>query len=558
MIDVTAKQRYAFVNDRHSLFDFYDSHKKSIFIGFNSRHYDQYIFKGILSGFDPKKINDWIIVDDRPGWQFSSTFRNVPLNNYDVMANIDRGLKVFEGFMGNDIRETSVPFDIDRKLTPEEIAETLEYCTHDVEQTIEVFMERKEDFEASIGLLKMFNLPLSDINKTKVQLIAKILNASPREYDDEFDIDFPKTARIEKYTNVLDWYKDPHNLRYRDEKGKKTSLQCIIAGVPHVFGWGGVHGAREKYHGKGYYLMIDVTSLYPMLMIIYGLLSRSCDPDKFKSIVDLRVKLKHEGNPLQKALKPGINGTYGATKDRNNPLYDPRQANRVCVYGQILILDLIEKLEDVCTLIQSNTDGLFLKLWAETDEEADIQYALIDDICYEWEQRTGLSLEFDEYREVFQKDVNNYILIAEDGHIKSKGAYVKKLGRLDYDLPIVNKALVDYMVERVPIEETILSCDELIQFQTVKRISNKYAFMTYGGQRLKERTVRAFASTDPSDGGLMKMKHERIGKSEKVASTPEHCFLDNGNILTKKCPSKLDKQWYIDIAKKRLTDFGVV
>lgn len=63
----------------------------------------------------------------------------VPLWNYDVMLNTDVGLKSFEGFMGNDIKETSVPFNIDRKLTPEEIAETVKYCKHDVEQTVQVF-----------------------------------------------------------------------------------------------------------------------------------------------------------------------------------------------------------------------------------------------------------------------------------------------------------------------------------------------------------------------------------------------------------------------------------
>ena len=59
-------------------------------------------------------------------------------------------------------------------------------------------------------------------------------------------------------------------------------------------------------------------------------------------------------------------------------------------------------------------------------------YSLIDDVAFEWEQRTGLQLEFDEYREVFQKDVNNYIIIPsgplhdEKGkpRWKSKGAYI--------------------------------------------------------------------------------------------------------------------------------------
>ena len=84
---------------------------------------------------------------------------------------------------------------------------------------------------------------------------------------------------------------------------------------------------------------------------------------------------------------------------------------------------------------------------------------MIDDIAYEWEQRTHLTLEFDEYRKVFQKDVNNYIIVDSNGKYKSKGAYVKKLNNLDYDLPIINKALVEYMVHDVPIEKTINECE---------------------------------------------------------------------------------------------------
>ena len=145
------------INDPERLKSFYEDHKNDIWIGFNSRRYDQYILKGILSGFNPKDINDWIIVEDKPGWQFSSVFRQIPLNNYDVKQNTDRGLKTFEGFMGNDIQESSVPFDIDRNLTEAEIAETVKYCHHDVEQTIEVFLNRLEEFDTMFYFMKHFH-----------------------------------------------------------------------------------------------------------------------------------------------------------------------------------------------------------------------------------------------------------------------------------------------------------------------------------------------------------------------------------------------------------------
>lgn len=555
------QKEYVFVNDIEGFSKFYETHKKWVWVGFNSRHYDQYITKAALCGFNLKEINDWIIIQDKPGWQFSSAFRNVPLNNYDVMQNIDRGLKTFEGFMGNDIRESSIPFSINRKLTPAEIEETIRYCRHDVEQTIEVFLRRKADFDAQFGLLQMYKMPLSNISKTKVQLSAEILEAQKRTYNDEFEISFPDTLRIEKYSAVVDWYKDRANRKYRvnpeDEKSKKHQLNIDVAGVPHVFGWGGVHGALEKYSGEGFYLNMDVASLYPSLMIRYNLHSRSCNPDKYVEIRDLRIKYKHEKNPLQAALKLVLNGTYGAMKDPNNPLYDPLMANNVCVFGQLLLLDLIEHLEPYCEIIQSNTDGVLVKLPNGSDEA----FYKIDDIAHEWEQRTGLVLEFDEYRKVFQKDVNNYVIVDADGKHKSKGAYVKKLSDLDYDLPIVNKAMVDFMVKGIPVEKTISNCDDLKEFQQVKKISGKYECLVHGdmncGVELKEKCVRVFASKRSSDLGLIKI-HGTTGRPAKVENTPEHCFMWNDSVNGVKVPPQLDKRWYIDLTNKRLNDFGVI
>lgn len=556
-IDVVERKTHVIWDDPEELEELYSKTKSEIWIGFNSRHYDQYIFKGILAGFNPKEINDWIIIQDCPGWQFSSLMREFPLNNYDVMNGIDRGLKTFEGFMGNDIRESSVPFDIDRPLTDAEKTETEIYCTHDVEQTIEVFIKRKSDFEAQMGLLEMFHMPLSNISKTKVQLSAEILEAKKRTYNDEFDISFPPTLQIKKYRHVVEWYMNPENrcYEYVTEKGtvKKKQLETIVAGVPHVFGWGGVHGAVEKYSGEGYFLNMDVASLYPSLMIQYNLHSRSCNPEKFNDIVETRLKFKHEKNPLQAPLKIVINGTYGAMKDKNNPLYDPRQANNVCVYGQLLLLDLMEHLEAVpgLEIIQSNTDGVLVKMAKYEDYDA------IDDICYEWEQRTGLKLEFDEYGKVFQKDVNNYVIVDDEGHYKSKGAYVKKLSDLDYDMAIVNKAVVDFMVENIPVEVTISNCNDLKEFQQVKKISNKYRYILHGEEILKEKCVRCFASKRASDGGLFKV-HSGTGRTAKVEGTPSNAFLWNDSVEGVKCPAKLDKQWYVETAKSRLKGFGVI
>lgn len=540
-----SKTRTVIIDDPAALEKYYADHKGEIFIGYNIRSYDQYIFKAIMCGFDPKKVNDYIIVKKKQGWRFSSLFRDVPLIIYDVMTSM-HGLKQLEGFMGNNIKETSVNFTIDRELTPAELEESVQYCEHDVDQTMAVFMERKEEFESHMGLIKAFSLPLIYIGKTKAQLSAIILDARQKERHDEFDIVFPDTLKIEKYKEVVEWYENPVNHDY------EKSLEIEIAGVPHIFAWGGLHGAIEKYSGEGVFINVDVASYYPSLMIEYDFGSRNMDSiEKFKEIYHTRLKYKAEKNPLANPLKIVLNSTYGAMKDKYNQLYDPRQANNVCIGGQLLLLDLIEKLEPHCQIIQSNTDGVLVKLNSIDD------YDLIDDVCYEWEKRTRMTLEFDQFKQVFQKDVNNYIIVDLDGKYKSKGAYVKKLTNLDYDLPIVNKAIIEYFLNKTSIADTINNCKALKDFQKIVKVSGKYMHALHGDKILNEKTLRVFASNDPKDQGVFKVKSEDKNP-EKFALTPESCFVENGDVNEKRIPRKLNREWYIELANKRLADFGVM
>lgn len=283
-------------------------------------------------------------------------------------------------------------------------------------------------------------------------------------------------------------------------------------------------------------------------MIEYGYISRSVsDPNKYRQIRDKRLELKRKKDPMQLPYKIVLNSTYGAMKDQYNPLYDPLMANNVCIAGQLLLLDLIEQLEDHCELIQSNTDGLFIKLNQENEIDK------IKAICKEWEQRTRLELEFDTFERIYQKDVNNYIVIQKDGSYKSKGAYVKKLSKLDNDLPIVNKAVVNYFTNNIPVEKTIMECKSLIEFQKVVKVSNKYKAAYHGMSKLNEKVLRVFASRNESDLGVFKVKH--CGRVEKMANTPEHAFIENGDITKRRIPRKLDRQYYINIANKRILDF---
>lgn len=557
-IDYETREKTIILNNKQELEEYYRLHKDDIFIGYNSRGYDQWILKGILLGKDPFKINDGIIEEDKKAHQLLRNAKEVVLNNFDV-ANPMNSLKQLEGFMGSMIKESSVPFDLDRPLTEDEIQETIKYCTHDVEETIKVFEYKKEDFDSQLLLIETFDLGMDMFNKTKAQLSAHILGTVKQEsIDDEFDFEFPKTLILNKYKYIQDWYRNPRNLTY-DRK-----LEVEVAGCPTTFAYGGVHGAKSNCFREGIILCFDVASLYPSIMINYNCLSRNVlEPKKYEEIKHQRLEFKKQKDKRQAPLKIVLNSTYGILKDKNNPFYDPRMSNQVCVTGQLLLLDLVEKVEHLGEVLQMNTDGVYMYMKDMESVEK------VKQIAHEWERRTMLELEFDIYAKIYQRDVNNYIIVDENGHYKSKGC-VKKKSPIDYDLPIITKAIINYCVNDIPIEDTINNCDDLIEFQKIVKVSKLYKYAYYGtvkqitegknkftvrdeGIKLPEKVLRVFASSRDDDKGVFKVKNEK--KVEKIANTPDKCFIFNEDVKYEKCPDYLDKSYYIELAKEQLNDF---
>ena len=562
------------VNDRAKLIEFYNAHKDDIFISYNGRQYDTGIFKGILDGMNVGYVNDKLIKEGKKPFQVVKNAKKYPLNDYDTILK-DKSLKQLEAFMGDDIRETEVDFNIDRPLTEEEIKQTLYYNHHDVIEVLRVLDYCWDDFEGQLDIIELYGLDMSYFTKTKVQLAVspKILNAVDQHtLDDEFDIRLPETIKLsDKYKFIPEWYMNPKNWRYKEhlrseDNQHNNQLCCTVAGIPHVFAWGGCHGADDKEAVfEGIILHADVASMYPTTDIEYGLLSRKFkNPDDFKQMRDFRLKLKSEKNPKNKALKPMINGVYGAGKDRNNPSYDPLMANLTCIFGQMFILDLIDKLEPYCRLLQTNTDGIFVLC-----ENEEMKNKVIE-ITNQVGERLKMEFEIDEYTKLIQKDVNNYIAVKKNGELECKGAMVKFNKPIDNDLPILNDAVRNYLAYDIQVEQTINECEEYIKFQKVIKLSAKYKEIWYGngvsgkdnkitsinGELLKGKVHRVFASKRQSDGSIYKLKIEKGIKSyEQFANTPTHLFIDNEDVHDKSIPEYLDKEYYINEAKKRIDMF---
>ncbi len=609
IMDMEQRQEYVIVNDPQKLNKIYEDHKFDIWAGYNNRHYDMYIFKAILLGMNPKELSDWIIVRHKEGWQFSSLLNKIPMTNYDVMMATGRiGLKTIEGFLGEDIKESDISFNINRKLTADEIEEVIRYCRHDVNMTIETFIQTIDVWNAMYGIVKAFPqmVKLSDIGDSEARITAKVLGCRKQTYADEFDYFILPCVQLNKYKCVQDWFVMKQaeakslDLNHANKWTKKQwcdnqSFDVMVAGVPHTFGFGGLHGAIDGAvhftvaNGAGYH--VDVNNYYPSILNAWGLVTRSATNNNYLRVYNTRKELKAKQQAaqtkdeakmykrMQLPYKKMLNALSGGMKDETNPAYDPRNNNCMCINGQLMLLDLIEHLEVIpgFQLIQSNTDGLIIWL-PDTDEAFD----QMDDICYDWETRCStnicdIKLAFDSLKAIYQKDVNNYLYITDSGDVERIGRYLKPLSPIDNDLPILNKALVEYMINGTPVEITINSCDDFGMFQKIVKLSDKYdhvehesglpEIITSGKKVIKQqyrypnrktytyKSYRVFASNDDTDGRLLKVRDN--GKAEKFGSTPDHCFIFNGSTKGAPIPSKLDRQYYINEVKTNMKRFGI-
>lgn len=559
--DYATGKKCVIANDLEKLKRTYEKLKNCIWIGYNNRHYDQFIFKALLLNMNPKEVSDKLINDNIKGYQISKEFKKIQMYNYDCML-LNTGLKQLEGFMGESIQETSVDFNIDRKLTDKELKESIDYCIHDVEQTAKVFEATRSEFDAHLGMITEFKLDMDCFSKTKAQLSAQVLGAERLHgIHDELDYSFMSNIKLNKYKFIMDWFDKNrfYKVSHENKKDTPNKLNVDVMGLKTTFGFGGVHAAIKKYKSEGFLVHSDVASYYPNAMVIYNLLSRAVkEPMKYRNVLETRLYFKALKDARQAAYKVILNATFGISKDQYSPMYDPRRANEICINCQLFLVDLVEKLEEGLgeniINVQLNTDGIIMQL---TDESYYDKYL---EICGEWEQRTGFSLAHDLIKRIIQKDVNNYLFEFTNGKIEKKGAYVKELKKIDYNLAIVNKALIEYLLHDIPIEDTINNCDDLIEFQQISKIGSTYKHIMYGDKKLNEKVIRTFACTKDLPG-VFKVK-DKVNKDgiqleslEKIANTPERCFIDNGNIIGKKCPDYLDKQYYIDMTKKRVKDF---
>lgn len=559
-------------NDAEELRSFIDP--DAVYIGFNSKSYDQFIIKAICNGAEiehVKDLNDWLIGGNQ-GWEHPLMRGNwFQFNNVDIRDDVYKALslKAIEGHLGMSVEESTVPFDLQRPLTRRELEETIRYCKHDVDATEKLVEIRKDYLKTKVNLGRRANIPdLKALAATNAKLTAMMLRAEKKEWTDGRDYVYPSALDVSVIPQpILDFFDTIHDKSIPDEKLFKTSFIIDIGGMLCKYAWGGVHGSLVNYHEEATDERViqnrDVSSLYPSLIEIYNYLSRNVpDPELFYAIKRDRIQAKHVGDKqTAKDLKLPLNTVSGAQENQYNDLYDPLPTRSLRISGQLFLTVFAMRLLNACStirLLNLNTDGLMYSISKD-------ELPIVDRISSEWEAETKFELETDDVQKVWIKDVNNLLTIKTDGEVKTVGSYlnygisVKGAWSINNNMIIVKKALVEYFVNGTPVEDTINACNDIFQFQIIAKAGAKYReayHMVDGEKHPVQKVNRVYATKDVRCGKLFKVKAE-TDAAAKIEMLPEHCSIDNTatddpNHTT---ITQIDKDFYITMAKKRINDF---
>lgn len=525
--------------------------KNNVLIGYNNHYYDDKILTKMMANWSPrqlKDLNDGIIARKEEGH-----ITDPLIESLDCFQQIDvgmPGLKKIEGNMGKMILESSVPFDIDRPLTDPELNEVFEYCAYDVDMVVEIYnIREKSYFQPKERLLDMMDNPsLRDRAKkwNTTTISANVLVG--------------KSAGIKKWssTRLPEWMWDliPHDVQKMWEqvnkfvdgfKPKSVTIREFDNDIQ--FGFGGLHGAHIHKRRFENVKLLDVASMYPNIILnIDGLSSGS---EKYKSILEKRIEIKHVDEIMSDALKLILNSAYGNLNNQYSILNNPRAAYSVCFYGQVALYELCRRLSPFCTIVNINTDGVAFT--TETDD--------YKDVWHEWEKDFNLSLEEKNFELFIQKDVNNYTAIHYDKNKNERKVYTKGGMTTRYNNPslfrnnnarILDIALVDHLLYEKDLIETLMeNRDKPDLYQYILQAGHTYEGTSDRDGNMYNKINRVFPT---KKGDLLLQKKRPDGGLVRFADAPEIMYLWNDDCSNIKDFEKIvDLNHYYQILKKRLS-----
>jgi len=229
-------------------------------------------------------------------------------------------------------------------------------------------------------------------------------------------------------------------------------------------------------------LHVDVTSLYPSLMLGQGLFPASdrlgVAPSLLRDLRDFRVSAKRLAreaateedrlflNALQQTFKIFINSFYGYLAFSQGHWNDFEVANQVTGEGRRLVQALLDRLGGLgATVVEVDTDGIYFVPPVGPEEElvAELSKALPESIQLELDGR---------YVAMFSYKMKNYVLLDGRGKLLIKGSGLRSrgielfqrlwmeemfrlllTGRRDEIPALVKRWEEDFLAHRVPLKQ---------------------------------------------------------------------------------------------------------
>lgn len=556
------------LDEMRELYDTYG--QNSIWIGWNSNHYDDLIYEAIVKNQVSPFVKSKELINSK-----YKPYARFPFYGYDLLNPFKElyGLKLTEALEGDSIDTTDVDFDIQRPLNAEEIALTEEYNMSDLKRTYKNFCKMKGNFELRIALINEFSIPLQrGLRMTGTQIAAAALGAKavPGIENQKIKPVLYPTLRV-KNKQMIDWFL---NEGFR-EKGNNVRIN--ICNTVVNFAAGGAHSECGKYHcTKAIYA--DISGYYNLIMMNFDLLPRTLDEEgkrKYEFMYHEQLRLKKIDPQKRKVYKTICLSVFGAMNNEKTDFYDPQKALLVTSSGEMFMLDLLEHLDGLGTAFNVNTDGIMFEPFDWKDEEK------IKGIIQDWVERNGFSVKTGIVTDYHGRDVNCYIMHEPDGELCFKGEAVKNydisdkaFANGDYfnckEPPIVAQGIVAAFMDGVLPEQFVCQNRENLRlFQYICK-KNSFDYLEYtmttpaSGATASykiQSPSRCFVKKDNSTIGTVVKHRTQKGKHtfSKVQNLPKNVMVWNGEILSdeavKTLTEQIDYDYFVNRIYERINEF---
>lgn len=523
-----------------------------IFCGYNNLHYDNPIVNYIIE-YEDKLMSYNVATICSSIFNLSRTITTSTEDNIEAWKHwkyqiwfdtFDLLTMLYSNKLRVGLKEIQVTMqypnvqefvcDWSKPLPLEDFDNMIDYNINDIESTAELLNRCKKDIDLRIAIEDEYGVRV--LSKDGVNIGMKILTQkylektgltwwdieglrSPMDYIPLKDVILP----FIKYDSpILQRVLDDMKSQIVSPGRKGYENNFIFNGLRYTVGVGGIHSKNDPEiiipKEDEMLIDIDVTSLYPSMLIEYKFYPKHLGPEfleVYSQIKDERIEAKHNGDKVKnETLKLALNGLSGNLQNQHNFCYSPFAVMQIRINGQLLLLMLAERLTQIgCRIVQANTDGLFVLLKKSIYEQA-------NKICQEWEQLTRLTLEEERFEAMYQYAINDYIAVKEGYKetknpdlIKTKGMFITKvlLGK-GLSAKIIPEAIIKYFVDGIPVEDTIKGCTDIRKFLMSEKTGKQW-HVEYMNQE-QQRTNRFYASTN--GGYLWKWKYTGHAEGEVV------------------------------------------